>query len=452
MGARGLAAVATLLVLVSLASLPAHAAGEDPPPLTNVEWSASGGPVVLATSIEVPEDERLVIGPGVEVRLDPGASIQVKGELRVEGTKAEPVRFIANASGPIKPRSWGEVRLHQASAGRYHTVSWAHFEGADKGLNAIGTSLQVDNCTFDTCRYGILSMGDAELNVTDSTFDDCSALGVEWEADVTDSTFDDCSALGVEWEAGARGSARRCTFQGNNVALYCYNGASPLVEECAFDGNYHHLSFSTESNATVRRCTLANATGESFECYHRSSPTFEANTFLTDGAQAFVRNASRPRFVGNLSLPERVIASDTASYMVVLKRITVKVVDDDGRPLEGANVTIVGASGDVLSNGTTDALGRISGALISLYTLSDGGEPDAENPHNATVEWHNVTRSHKVDPGMLTEDDVLVLELAVSSPDETSSLGLVELLLIVALLAVVVVGAVVVRQRAAQYR
>jgi hypothetical protein len=388
-------AVFLALAFISMALTTLPSSAEDD--LSEERWTRGMSPVVLNASIEIGEDTRLVIEAGVEVRLAEDVGIQVKGVLSINGTETEPVHFVPDTVGAIGPSMWADLRLHAKSAGREHLIRWAVFKGADAGLLVASTNARVEDCTFDSCRYGILARAEAVL-------------------DVTRTTFFNCSALGLEWETRATGVASECIFDLNRVAVYCDQNASPVVEDCTFTGNYHHLSFSRGSNATVRRCHLSGAIAEHLECYEDSSPLLEDLTIADAGdAMIVLRERCRPRFVEGTPVSSvRVETLDDASYAISLSRITVEVSNDEGDLLEGANVTISGASGQVFSRGTTGPSGRTASALMSLYTVNSTGAQDAENPHRVVVEWKGHSQTYHVDPRDVDRDRVLALELVTS--------------------------------------
>jgi hypothetical protein len=424
---KSAAAALFLLILPMTWTAPVGGADGD---LVETVWTEADSPVVLSSSIEIGPEERLRIDPGVQVRLDPDVGIQVKGELRVIGTETSPVTFVSNTTGPIVPDTWADVRLHADSVGREHLVRWAVFSGADAGLLVSAATVTVEDSVFDTCRYGILSRANATV-------------------DVIRSTFINNSALGLEWETGAKGTVRDSTFIGNVVGAYFFNGVSPTVENCTFIDNYHHLSFAQDANATVVGSTLENATAEHFECYWNSSPLFLDVTITgSDEARVYLRGGCRPRLFGGTPISTlRVDTTDNMSYAVAVVPITIMVMNDEGKLLEEANITLKGASGDVLAKGSTNAEGRLSGGYMSTYTVDAQGGLDRENPHTAVVEWRGHNQSFRVDPRDLSRERVLELELATSSPEPTEWDLLVWVTLVITFFLVGVVSGVLWRRR-----
>jgi len=430
--ARAAAAVGLVaLMLATLAAPAAPPARADGAP-TYIEWKAEDGPHVINRSIEIGVGEVLRIGPGVVVKLDKDAGIQVKGTLLVEGTHDAPVLFQPNSTLPVEPKMWAEVRLHALSAGNEHSVSWATFRGADFGLSVASSRAMVAHCTFDKCRYGLVARGDA------------------W-AGVSDSVFRNCSVLGAQWEDGSGGYARRCDFidQRGGPGVYCNDRSSPDIRECNFTGNYHHVSCSQNSSATVAACKMVGSLAEAIECYWNATPLFE--DVAVTGSKSndlYLRNGSHPRFVGGtppLSTWD-VTSTGSDSWAIAGRWVTVEVVDLRGRPLEGANVTLAGASGDVLARAVTDGTGRAARVFMALYTMVPKGTGDLENPQRATVTWGNATEGFTVTARDLTHDGVLVLAMDLSPPEPADGgrWAMYALLVVVFVLVIVAIGAYII--------
>ena len=424
-----LLAAMALAVLMALPS-PAPVADAAPPEL--IEWTADISPVVLNASFAIEVGQTLKVGPGTEVRLAAGAGIVVKGTLLVEGTEAAPVTFRPVAD-EVVPKSWADVRLHAASAPGNHSISHAAFLGADAGLLVASCAASVDACTFDRCRYGIIARAGAELSVTDSMFTNISAAGLEWEA---------CPV----------GQAVNCVFQ-HNVAegVYVHEGSFPTIIGCTFKDNYNHATFSKASGGIVRNCRIEESSAASFECYWNSTPVFD-DLVLTpySRAEVLVSNGSHPRFTGTTDLLAwSVIAVDDSSYAVGCVWCVVEVRDGRDRLLEDVNVTVKGASGDVLAKAMTGADGRTPRVLLANFTKSPEGVGDLETPCGVTAKLGDVTgfmgaTVKDVRGGVLR----MVLVLEPVEPDEGGTILLV--VLFVTVIVVAVAFGLLARKRRAQ--
>ena len=411
-----LALFALLMAMMPVQIIPGEDGWE---PESVITWSPGDGPIVIDESIEIDETTRLVIEAGVEVRLDEGKGIQVKGHLLVQGTAQEPVLFTANdTSVPLGPDSWESIRLLSESAGRTHLVEHAMFQGARTGLLVSSTEALVQDCTFTLNRYGLVARGGAMV-------------------EVRSSDFINNSALGLEWEEGSGGLAVDCYFEDNVVGVYFYRSSTPQVVNCEFSANYHHASFANGSDGTIRSCTFRGAIAEAYECYDASSPLLVDVTIENqDDDGIHIRNDSRPRMVGGTPVSNMVVDSkDNGSYVIAMAWITVEVRGDDGKRLEEANVTVRGASGSLFTRGMTDGEGVLMNVLMSTYTVGLQGGHDLENPHTVVVEWRGHNQTFRVDPRDLNNDWVLVLEMDIDPP-EPGGWGFVNKVVLIMLISV----------------
>ena len=406
--------ILTLLLPFATTLPPMDGAMAAPDDLTEMRWTLEDSPFILNSSIEIDPTVRLIIEAGVVVMFDEKVGIQVRGELRVEGTSDLSVLFVSNVTVPIEPNYWADLRLMPSDQASENVLSYAVFEGADTGLLVSAGSAVLDHCTFHKCRYGVLARGGATI-------------------EATDCDFIDNSVLGLEWETGAGGKVTSSTFRGNVVGVYCYENVTPTIQNCDFTANYHHLSFAKGGNATIIGCDLGNTSAEAIECWWNSSPLFKGVVFEDPGdAEVFLRQNSRPRFEGGTSVSLLDIVSlDAGSYAVSLSTITIYVESDEGKSLEGANVTLSGRNGDVFTNGSTDEDGKLFPAHMSTYTVGGENNNDMENPHEVVVEWRGHNQTYKVTPRDLDKDQVLTLELDLSSPEPSSEGWLLNIVLII---------------------
>ncbi len=429
-----LSLAASLVLLVIAISVGSQLAlAEEPSVYTDLNWTAADSPVIINRSIEIAEGGTLRIGPGVEVLFDSYTGIQVKGTLIVEGNETDHVRFAPNASGIAIPDYWEDVRLHSESAGNDHVIRWADFRGADAGLLVASTNVVVEDCTFGRCRYGIIARAEAQL-------------------EVRRSTFHNCTSVGIQWEASSGGIVTHCILRDNRMGVQCRDNVTPEVTDSIFKKNYQHASWTQNSSGTMRRSELKNSDAEAIECSWNSTPLFVDVTVSGSNAEdLLLREGGWPRFIGGTPLSTwEVRTNGSSSYAIAGRWTNVEVRDHDGNALEGANVTLLGASGVEMGHGTTDAQGMARRIFISLYTVGEEGGHDLENPHNLTVEWQNRTMSVNVTPKDITADNVLpvVMDLSVPEEDEEGSSPWLVAVVAVIVLAALIATMVLWRRRA----
>jgi len=157
-----------------------------PGPGETVHWTSELSPILVTSPKEIPETATLVIDAGVEVIFQTAGvndDILVKGELRVEGTSAEPVVFTRDGAMDAIP----EIRIGQPA-----NVLEPPFPAAV----GLFEHLQAE--------ARIRVVGGSAMTCTSSTF-----------VDTTDATFNKAGVVGDEATVGLHGS----TFLGCDIQL-----------------------------------------------------------------------------------------------------------------------------------------------------------------------------------------------------------------------------------------
>ncbi len=139
--------------------------------LSGGEWTEAASPYHAAADIELPAGTALAIQAGVELRLDPGVSIVIRGSLDVLGTEEKPVRWVrADASRP-----WGGAAFRGASSAG--TLDHLELAGPSRVAGEDRIAFKIDGkarvtlrkCWFhDFPEVAIDSSGGSELVVQDS--------------------------------------------------------------------------------------------------------------------------------------------------------------------------------------------------------------------------------------------------------------------------------------------
>ena len=109
--------------------------------------------------------DALVVLPGARLTVMPGTVIWfvklglvVKGELKIIGTEAEPVRFAS-----LGASNWKGVFLDQSHSA--NKIEHAQISNAEFGLRAVDSTVTLQNCIFQNNVWGIvLDEGNAEIS------------------------------------------------------------------------------------------------------------------------------------------------------------------------------------------------------------------------------------------------------------------------------------------------
>jgi len=131
-----------------------------PPKITkNTVLTAAKSPYLV--------ENALVVLPGAKLTVQPGTVIWflnlgliVKGELQINGTEAEPVRFASLGAG-----SWKGIFLDKTKNGT--NINYCQISDAEFGLRVTDATVNLQNCIFQNNVWGIvLEQSKAEIHHT----------------------------------------------------------------------------------------------------------------------------------------------------------------------------------------------------------------------------------------------------------------------------------------------
>lgn len=244
--------------------------------------------------VAVPKGETWRVLPGAEVRFRGGKWV-VRGRLRIEGTRKEPVRIVGDgAYEGIDIRGEDGTRVENAvlsggTRGARVTNAGAEFLGVRFERNGIGLDagqyarVRVEGCAFEgNSRVGLLVKRGGSADVSGSRFSGAGKAGAYvYGADnvlLRECRFER-NAAGVHGTmAGARFRVAKSVFRGNGVGILVEKTAEPEVSECEVAGNETGFRFSRRAGGSVTGCRIeGNGTGALVE--YSSYPVFRRNAF-----------------------------------------------------------------------------------------------------------------------------------------------------------------------------
>lgn len=76
---------------------------------SNTVWPLSGSPYIVSGNLVVFSGVTLTVDPGVTVKFNSGASLEIRGTLSAIGTKVDSITFTSNSLTPTKG-SWGGIK------------------------------------------------------------------------------------------------------------------------------------------------------------------------------------------------------------------------------------------------------------------------------------------------------------------------------------------------------
>jgi|GEM_PF-3252050 len=117
------------------------------------KWTLAESPYIVTGDATVEAGKTLTIDPGVVVKFNSGFSLKVLGNLTVSGTGTGvgSVIFTSAKSVPAA-KDWGGIRFEDGSSG---SLSYAEIMYADTGIDILGSSPTITDCTIHHNNKGI---------------------------------------------------------------------------------------------------------------------------------------------------------------------------------------------------------------------------------------------------------------------------------------------------------
>lgn len=252
--------------------------------INNTTWTPDGNPYVVTGTLLVPQSVELILEPGVVVKFELGAGIQVEGKLSAIGTEQDSIVFTSNLEPPVDD-AWTGIRVIGTSnpMGDQYQVAMNYCKGmyatafVDLDLAYHGPYIfrncyfahnrKVNNdggapyTWFDSCKFvsnfDALTTCQFDSRVSHSYFYN-NMNGVEGVGIV-----DSCYFSGhVEVACSPYGSMTGCTVKNNAVGVSCY--------------------FNSVNNNFVNNIVKDNETGVEIKSYFNGFITFTGNTICNN--------------------------------------------------------------------------------------------------------------------------------------------------------------------------
>ncbi len=190
-----------------------------------------GSPYHITGIVTVPVGAVLRIMPGTTLFFDPGAGINILGQLLAEGTDSAHIRFTIYP-GSVATDRWNGLQYTNTMQDNRLTYCDLEWGGAATGTNVNngmvgldGSNLIIDHCFFDHADHRRIRSRDTNLIVQNSTFADIFGPGV---APTTDNFSEQIWGGGIP--AGGHWIVRNNTFgttKGHNDIIDFDPGVRP---------------------------------------------------------------------------------------------------------------------------------------------------------------------------------------------------------------------------------
>jgi hypothetical protein len=143
---------------------------------SNTTWTA-GKSYVIFDKLKVTSNATLTIEPGTNVVFGNGASLEIAGLLKAQGTFEKPITFAGyrqEAKFAESAGQWNSIILHENS--NPQLLSWCKIKNGTTGIKLIGTggstkaTLEMDHCKVYNMGNACLSFEKASATLSNSLF------------------------------------------------------------------------------------------------------------------------------------------------------------------------------------------------------------------------------------------------------------------------------------------
>ncbi len=157
----------------------------------NLVWKKEWGPIDIEGDLRIPPLFTLTIEPGTSIRFMAESDIStgfkknvcefiVEGTLIARGTESEPIKFLSQASVPLKD-DWDGIRFLSTDEKSKSEISNVIISGADTGLEIYGNNVIVNNYLARYCKTGLALLTASGTAINSIVTEDCE-IGIKAES------------------------------------------------------------------------------------------------------------------------------------------------------------------------------------------------------------------------------------------------------------------------------
>ena len=211
------------------------------------------GVVTMSGDVLILAGGSLTIRPGTEVRVIPAEGTQidpeyfssltellVRGRLSIEGTTAQPVRFVIVERPELEEVAWAGITFDAAPSG---AVRHAVIERAETGVRCVASAPEIIGNLISRSRYGIIAQAGSHPKIHDNRIEDGEGGVFIWRGSnpyLKGNRIAGHDEEGIFVDASSRPYLDRNTVTGNAIGLALYPRDLPF-DATAVSGNGEDL-------------------------------------------------------------------------------------------------------------------------------------------------------------------------------------------------------------------
>ncbi len=191
---RRAALACLLMIIVPMAGLVGTVTASTTPThvIADQTWTAAGNPYLIDDMLVIMPDKTLTIEEGVVIEFSPSGWLDVRGDLNVFGTAADPVVFTIDSANATSSQRWGGIQLQTDDFDVDLVMRNAVVSRANTGVGIACChqgSILIEDSTFLENGVAISGYAGYDAIINNVTFMNNTAGVDSADKDITHSTF-----------------------------------------------------------------------------------------------------------------------------------------------------------------------------------------------------------------------------------------------------------------------
>jgi len=270
-----------------------------------------------------------------------------------------------------------------------------------------GSSPSISGCTIDRCRSGIKVEHGGAPTISDNTIKDNEREAITClnsnPAIRNNRILRNWRGIGL-FESEPEISGNEITGQGQ-LGIECTDFSDATITGNTITGSGEAgISVVFSSPKIISNTISSNGVGINSTT---SKVTIEKNTISGNRGWGIFAKGGKPSLNGN-KYQDNAGNGNALGALAIVWALSVKVVDSENKPVDGATVTVTDKAGKTVFKGVTGNDGFSSGIELFQSRTDNNGQAKADTPHKVTVRWKDLSDSQTIS---IDKDQLLTANL-----------------------------------------